>query len=77
MLTRREFLVHAILFCGSRQQRAQRPVRIAMVTTVYKYLSHGQHIGDRFLVGYPNNGDLAQAEGQFVSSTSIRSLKVT
>ena len=25
--------------------------RIAVVTTVYSYLSHAQHIGDRFLVG--------------------------
>jgi hypothetical protein len=30
--------------------------RIAVVTTVYRYLSHAQHIGDRFLVGYPVDG---------------------
>jgi len=30
--------------------------RIAIVATVYRYLSHAQHIGDRFLVGYPRNG---------------------
>lgn len=30
--------------------------RIAIVTTIYRYLSHAQHIGDRFLVGYPRNG---------------------
>ena len=30
--------------------------RIAIVTTVWKYLSHAQHIGDRFLVGYPWEG---------------------
>jgi hypothetical protein len=30
--------------------------RIAIVTTVYRYLSHAQHIGDRFLVGYPKDG---------------------
>jgi hypothetical protein len=30
--------------------------RIAIVTTIYKYLSHAQHIGDRFLVGYPLKG---------------------
>ncbi|HSU58015.1 MAG TPA: hypothetical protein VLI55_01775 [Bryobacteraceae bacterium] len=34
----------------------QEPKRIAMITTVYRYLSHGQHMGDRFLVGYPHNG---------------------
>jgi hypothetical protein len=30
--------------------------RLAIVTTIYRYLSHAQHIGDRFLVGYPRNG---------------------
>src|SRR5512140_5402 len=30
--------------------------RIAIVTTIYRYLSHAQHIGDRFLVGYPRGG---------------------
>ncbi len=31
-------------------------VRVAIVATVYRYLSHAQHIGDRFLVGYPIGG---------------------
>ena len=26
---------------------------MAIVTTVWRYLSHAQHMGDRFLVGYP------------------------
>lgn len=30
--------------------------RMAIVTTVWRYLSHAQHMGDRFLVGYPMNG---------------------
>ncbi len=30
--------------------------RIAVVGTIYKYLSHVQHIADRFLVGYPYRG---------------------
>jgi hypothetical protein len=30
--------------------------RIAIIATVYRYLSHAQHIGDRFLVGYPRDG---------------------
>jgi len=30
--------------------------RIAIVTTVWHYLSHAQHMGDRFLVGYPWEG---------------------
>src|SRR5580704_1908740 len=32
------------------------PQRLAVITTVYKYLSHGQHEADRILVGYPHNG---------------------
>jgi len=31
--------------------------RIAVIATVYRYLSHAQHITDRFLVGYPHNGE--------------------
>ena len=34
----------------------ETPVRIAIVATIYKYLSHAQHMGDRFLVGYPLAG---------------------
>jgi len=30
--------------------------RLAILATVWTYLSHAQHIGDRFLVGYPSNG---------------------
>ncbi len=30
--------------------------RIAVIGTIYKYLSHVQHIADRFLVGYPHEG---------------------
>ncbi len=34
----------------------QPPKRVAIVTTVWRYLSHAQHMGDRFLVGYPWHG---------------------
>ncbi len=30
--------------------------RIAIVTTIWIYQSHAQHMGDRFLVGYPRQG---------------------
>jgi hypothetical protein len=30
--------------------------KLAIVTTVWRYLSHAQHMGDRFLVGYPLEG---------------------
>lgn len=32
------------------------PQRIAVITTVYRYLSHAQHEADRILVGYPHRG---------------------
>ena len=32
------------------------PKRIAVVTTIYRYLSHAEHEADRFLVGYPRAG---------------------
>ena len=30
--------------------------KLAIVTTVWRYHSHAQHMGDRFLVGYPQGG---------------------
>jgi hypothetical protein len=37
--------------------KAGRPrKRLAIVATVWRYLSHAQHMGDRFLVGYPWEG---------------------
>ncbi len=30
--------------------------KLAIVTTVWRYLSHAQHEGDRWLVGYPLEG---------------------
>lgn len=38
------------------EQAQAAPKRIAIITTVWTYLSHAQHMGDRFLVGYPRNG---------------------
>ncbi len=43
------------------------PRRIAIVTTIYRYLSHGQHIGDRFLVGYPREGQWHRPDMKVVS----------
>ncbi len=34
----------------------QAPQRIAVIATIYKYLSHAQHFADRFMVGYPYEG---------------------
>ena len=43
------------------------PVRIAVIATVYRYLSHAQHIGDRFLVGYPIAGEWHHPDMKVVS----------
>ena len=54
MLTRRTFLQTPMLAAAAPQ--AGPPKRLAIVTTIYRWLSHGQHMGDRFLVGYPYGG---------------------
>lgn len=37
-------------------QAQERPLRIAVIATIYRYLSHAQHFVDRFLVGFPHAG---------------------
>jgi len=54
MLTRRTFLQTSAMAAAAPQPSS--PKRVGIVTTVYRYLSHGQHMGDRFLVGYPYGG---------------------
>jgi hypothetical protein len=41
--------------------------KVAVITTVYKYLSHAQHEADRFLVGYPHNGGWRRPNMKVVS----------
>ncbi len=41
--------------------------RIAVVTTIYRYLSHAQHMADRFLVGYPLAGRWHKPDMKVVS----------
>ncbi len=43
------------------------PRRIAVVTTIYRYLSHAQHMADRFLVGYPHAGQWHRPDMKIVS----------
>ena len=62
MGTRRDFLevAAAASLAGSLASAAadrEPRKRIAIITTLWAYLRHGQHIGDRFLVGYPWQGD--------------------
>jgi hypothetical protein len=62
MLSRRTFINAAgagLLAAGPAAAAPHPPARrrrLAMVMTEYRYLSHGQHMGDRFLVGYPDGG---------------------
>ena len=53
MLSRRTFLGSAALAAATPQTR---PIRIAIIATIYRLQSHAQHMGDRFLVGYPYAG---------------------
>ena len=52
MLTRRTFLQSTAVAAAAQN----RPTRIAILATIYRLQSHAQHMGDRFLVGYPYGG---------------------
>ena len=39
-----------------RNATGAAPRRVAVIATIYRYLSHAQHIADRFAVGYPYEG---------------------
>ena len=41
--------------------------RIAVIGTIYRYLSHVQHMADRFLVGYPVRGTWHRPDMKIVS----------
>ena len=41
--------------------------RIAVIATIYRYLSHAQHFADRFLVGYPVEGRWHHPDMKIVS----------
>ncbi len=63
-LTRREFLGTAAAIPAFAQAG---PKRIAVITTVYRYLSHAQHMADRFLIGYPHEGAWHRPDMKVVS----------
>ncbi|MCX6045992.1 MAG: hypothetical protein NT075_12855 [Chloroflexi bacterium] len=44
-----------------------RPKRIAVIASIYRYLSHAQHFCDRFLVGYPVDGQWRRPDMEIVS----------
>ena len=64
MLSRRTFLQSTAALAVPP---AAPPKRIAIVATIYRYLSHAQHMGDRFLVGYPYGGVWRKPDMRVVS----------
>lgn len=62
-LTRRAFIGSTAVAAMAQP----RPKRIAVIATIYKYLSHAQHMGDRFLIGYPIDGEWHKPDMQVVS----------
>jgi hypothetical protein len=63
-ITRRTFLAGAVAVPGMAQAR---PKRIAIVSTIFRLQSHAQHIGDRFIVGYPFAGEWHKPNTEVVS----------
>ena len=59
---------------ASRSSGASRP-RIAIITTVWRYLSHAQHMGDRFLVGYPHEGVELRLRGEGEPDQGVLEIK--
>lgn len=59
MLTRRTFLqttLQTTALAAAAPQNKPASKRIAIIGTIYRLQSHAQHMGDRFLVGYPLDG---------------------
>lgn len=65
-ITRRTFLAGAAAIPALTQAQAQ-PKRIAIISTIFRLQSHAQHIGDRFIVGYPMAGEWHKPNTQVVS----------
>lgn len=66
MLNRRTFIASASAACASitlhpynvsiSAAENEKRLRLAIVTTEWRYRSHAWHMGERFLVGYPFEG---------------------
>lgn len=54
---------------GSRSVRPDQPtpLRVAIIGSIYRHLSHVQHFCDRFMTGYPNTGRWHRPNTQVVS----------
>jgi hypothetical protein len=76
MLTRRRFVEYSTLSSAmlayrpllwGQQASAQRPLRLAILGSVYRPQSNMQTLADRFLVGYPYDGEWHMPNVQVVS----------
>jgi hypothetical protein len=76
MLTRRRFVEYSALSTAMLASRpllwgqpapAQRPLRLAILGSVYRHQSQMQTLADRFLVGYPYDGEWHMPNVQVVS----------
>src|SRR5689334_18047634 len=71
-MNRRELLSAAAALAAApalaAEPRPARKKRLAIVTTVWRPMSHAHHMGDRFLVGYPINGKWHQPPLEVVSA---------
>jgi hypothetical protein len=76
MLTRRRFVEYSALSTAmlayrpllwSQQEPANRPLRLAILGSVYRHQSNMQTLADRFLVGYPYDGEWHMPHVQVVS----------
>jgi hypothetical protein len=43
------------------------PKRVAIIASIWRYLSHAQHMGDRLLIGYPLEGEWQKPDLKVVS----------
>ncbi len=75
MLTRRRFVEYSALSSAMLAYRprlwgqtpTQRPLRLAILGSVYRHRSNMQTLADRFLVGYPYDGEWHMPNVQVVS----------
>jgi len=67
MLTRRTFLQTTLQATAVAAAPQSAPKRIAIIGTIYRLQSHAQHMGDRFLVGYPLDGGWHKPDMKVVS----------
>jgi hypothetical protein len=63
-ISRRTFLTAAAALPALAQSA---PKKIAIIATIFRLQSHAQHIGDRFIVGYPFAGEWHKPNTQVVS----------